>query len=320
MRASIGIAISSGTDADAENLIAEADAAMYRAKEQGGGRSETFDEVMRGDATSQLRLENDLARALDNGQFRLDYQPIVALETGQLLGVEALVRWRHPELGLVSPAEFIPIAEANGMIVPLGEWVLREACTQAASWRQGRPPGTGPSVAVNLSLRQLTEAGLPAMVGAALSDAALDPAALHLEVTESAVMRHAETAVDTLTALKELGVAIHLDDFGTGYSSLSHLRRFPIDALKIDRSFVAAVTDNDDDETIVAAIISMATSLDVEVVAEGIETAEQSELLQALGCRMAQGFFYSRPTDAETITALLDRSLPGANLSFTAAS
>jgi diguanylate cyclase (GGDEF)-like protein len=318
MRASIGIAISSGTDADAENLIAEADAAMYRAKEQGGGRIETFDEVMRGDATSQLRLENDLARALDNGQFRLDYQPIVALETGQLLGVEALVRWRHPELGLVSPAEFIPIAEANGMIVPLGEWVLREACMQAASWRQGRPPGTGPTVAVNLSLRQLAEAGLPAMVGAALSDAALDPAALHLEVTESAVMQHAETAVDTLTALKELGVAIHLDDFGTGYSSLSHLRRFPIDALKIDRSFVAAVTDNDDDETIVAAIISMATSLDVEVVAEGIETPEQSELLQALGCRMAQGFFYSRPTDAETITALLDRSLPGANLSFTA--
>jgi diguanylate cyclase (GGDEF)-like protein len=310
LRASIGIAISSGTKADAENLIAEADAAMYRAKERGGGRSETFDEVMRGDATSQLRLENDLAKALDNDQLRVAYQPIVELETGHLLGVEALVRWQHPKLGLVSPADFIPLAEATGMIVPIGEWVLREACRQAAGWRDEAPLRTAPTVAVNLSLRQLTEPGLRGMVHAALSDAGLDPAALHLEVTESAVMLQAERAVDTLATLKELGVAIHLDDFGTGYSSLSHLRRFPIDALKIDRSFVATVADDTDDETIVTAIINMADSLDVEVVAEGIETSEQADLLQRLGCRMAQGYLYSRPVAAEAISALLNGPLP----------
>jgi diguanylate cyclase (GGDEF)-like protein len=314
MRASIGIAISSGTKADAENLIAEADAAMYRAKQQGGGRSETFDEVMRGDATTQLRLENDLAKAVDQNQLRLVYQPIVALETGRIIGVEALVRWRHPTLGLVGPADFIPLAEANGMIVPIGEWVLRQACEQVALWRDGSPPGEGLTVAVNLSLRQLTEPGLPAMVGAAMAEAGLDPSALHLEVTESAVMLQAERAVDMLTALKDLGVAIHLDDFGTGYSSLSHLRRFPIDALKIDRSFVSAVAHDTDDETIVAAIISMATSLDVEVVAEGIETAVQADLLLALGCRMAQGFFYSRPVAADAISGLLGRDLPVAGL------
>jgi diguanylate cyclase (GGDEF)-like protein len=308
--ASVGIAISQGNVSEAEALVSEADAAMYRAKRSGGGHVEKFDEVMRGDATSQLRLESDLARAIENSELRLVYQPIVALRTGRAVGVEALLRWDHPLRGFINPEEFIPLAESNGMIVAIGEWVLRQACADAARWRAGRAPGTAPTVAVNLSQRQFAEPGLLNVVTDALARAELDARALQLEITESAMMDHTDTTLDTLNAIRELGVAIHLDDFGTGYSSLSYLSRFPIDALKIDRSFVAALDQREDAKTIIAAIINMAASLKVEVIAEGIETREQADTLRQLKCRQAQGFFYARPVPAATVGELLDAALP----------
>jgi diguanylate cyclase (GGDEF)-like protein len=307
---SVGIAISHGLASDAEDLVSEADAAMYRAKAHGGGHIETFDEVMRGDASSQLRLESDLAKAIENGELRVLYQPIVALDTCRVLGLEALVRWEHPVRGLVSPGEFIPVAERNGMIIAIGQWVLEEACRHAAAWREGRSPGTGPTIAVNLSQRQFVEPGLLEIVAGALHDTGLDPSALHLEITESAMMDRAQRTLDTLDALKALGVEIHLDDFGTGYSSLSYLQRFPIDALKIDRSFVAALVQGGDADSIVSAIINMAASLNVEVIAEGIETPQQAEALRELNCHLAQGFLYARPLPAELVGALLDSALP----------
>ena len=308
VRASIGIAISDA-DSDAESLIAEADAAMYRAKQLGGGQTETFDEVMRGDASSELRLENDLARAIENEELRVLYQPIVVLQSGSVCGFEALVRWQHPELGLVGPAAFIPLAESNGMIVPVGRWVLEEACRQAARWR-GAVIGAGPTIAVNLSMRQFLDPGLATVVADALQSTGLDPEALHLEITESAMMDQPERTLEALAALKALGVAIHLDDFGTGYSSLSYLQRFPIDALKIDRSFVAALEHDDDGEAIIGAIINMARSLRIDVVAEGIETLAQAEKVRALGCRLAQGYLYSRPVGFESVDRLLESTLP----------
>jgi EAL domain-containing protein (putative c-di-GMP-specific phosphodiesterase class I) len=310
MRASIGVAISDGIGADAEELIAEADSAMYRAKERGGGRTETFDSVMRRDVKSQLRMENELAKALENDQLRLLYQPIVAIDTGRILGLEALVRWQHPERGLVSPVEFIPIAEATGLIVPIGAWVLEEATRQAAVWRRGRPADTAPTVAVNLSLRQFAEPDLASLVERTLSDAGLDPAALHLEITESVIMEQEDITLSTLASFKRLGVTLVLDDFGTGYSSLSYLQRFPIDILKIDRSFIAALGDEDDSQPIIAAIINMALGLNIDVVAEGIETSVQADTVRGLGCRRAQGYFYAQPLPAGAIAALLDVALP----------
>jgi diguanylate cyclase (GGDEF)-like protein len=310
MRASIGIAISNGVGTDAEELIAEADSAMYRAKERGGGLSETFDAVMRKDVKSQLRTENELAKALENDQLRMLYQPIVAIDSGRIMGVEALVRWQHPGRGVISPAEFIPIAEATGLIVPIGTWVLEQACRQAEVWRRGRPAETAPTVAVNLSLRQFVDSDLCSLVERTLGDAGLDPAALHLEITESVIMEHEDITLSALASLKRLGVTLVLDDFGTGYSSLSYLQRFPIDALKIDRSFIAALGDEDDSQPIIAAIINMAAGLKLHVVAEGIETPAQAGTLQHLGCRRAQGYLYARPLPAEAMGALLDSTLP----------
>jgi diguanylate cyclase (GGDEF)-like protein len=310
MRASIGVAISHGPGADAEELIAEADSAMYRAKERGGGLTETFDAVMRKDVKSQLRMEHELAKALENGQLRVHYQPIVAIDTGHILALEALVRWQHPERGLVGPAEFIPTAEATGLVVPIGAWVLEEACRQAEVWRRGRPTGTAPSVAVNLSLRQFVDSDLSALVERTLSSTGLDPAALHLEITESVIMEHEDITLSALASFKRLGVTLVLDDFGTGYSSLSYLQRFPIDALKIDRSFIAALGDDGDSQPIVAAIINMAAGLKIDVVAEGIETPAQAAALQILGCRQGQGYLYARPLPPDAIGALLDSTLP----------
>lgn len=310
VRASIGIATSNRMATDAEVLMGEVDAAMYRAKKRGSGHTETFDEVMRGDASAQLRLETGLAKALDDDQLRVLYQPIVELVTGRVLGFEALVRWQHPERGLISPAEFIPVAEASGMIVPIGRWVLEEACRQAARWQDEHTLGTAPTIAVNLSPRQFSEPGLPEVVRSVVSDAGLDPAALHLEITESAMMENAEKTLETLSELKELGVAIHLDDFGTGYSSLSYLQRFPIDTLKIDRSFIAGLEDGADGKAIVAAIINMALSLHVDVIAEGIEKPEQVETLLQLDCRLGQGYLYAHPVTTDAVGALLDRVFP----------
>jgi EAL domain-containing protein (putative c-di-GMP-specific phosphodiesterase class I) len=255
-------------------------------------------------------MENELAKALENDQLRLLYQPIVAIDTGSILGLEALVRWQHPERGLISPAEFIPIAEATGLIVPIGAWVLEEATRQAEVWRRGRPADTAPTMAVNLSLRQFVDSDLSSLVEHTLEEAGLDPAALHLEITESVIMEHEDITLSTLAAFKRLGVTLVLDDFGTGYSSLSYLQRFPIDALKIDRSFVAALGQDDDSQPIISAIINMARGLKIEVVAEGIETRAQAGTLTSLGCRRAQGFLYARPLPADAMGALLDSTLP----------
>ena len=309
VRTSIGIAISQGMAADAEELIAQADSAMYRAKEHGGGRTEMFDPTRRRDARSQLRTEHQLATAIERNQLRLLYQPIVAIDTGRILGLEALVRWQHPERGLLSPAEFIPIAEATGLIVPIGAWVLAQACRQGKAWRRGRSHDTAPTIAVNLSLEQFIDPDLFEVIERALDSAALNPAALELEITESALMQNEQETMTTLARLERLGVTLVLDDFGTGYSSLSHLQRFPIHALKIDRSFIAALDDQEHSQAIITAIISMAQSLKIDVVAEGIETPTQASTLEDLGCRRAQGYLYARPLPARAITALLDSKL-----------
>jgi diguanylate cyclase (GGDEF)-like protein len=307
VRASLGVATSRGPGADADDLVREADAAMYRAKDRGRGRVEAFDERMRESATSRLQVEADLARAVADDELRLAFQPIVDLDTGTVQGLEALVRWEHPQRGLLQPIEFIPVAEETGLIVAIGEWVLREACHQGAAWAAARPDRPAPVMAVNLSPRQVAEPDLPTVVAAALAESGLTPAALHLEITETVLMEQAEP---TLEALKALGVSLVLDDFGTGYSSLAYVQRFPIDVLKVDRSFVTHLEPDSDDEKIVAAIVNMARSLRVEVVAEGVETAEQAATLHALGCRLGQGFYYARPLPAMAVDALLDEPLP----------
>jgi len=303
--ASVGIALADGPSRLAEDLIREADAAMYRAKEQGRGRYELFDEVMRGDATERLRLDYDLRRALQaDDELVAHYQPIVSLPAGEIIGMEALLRWQHPERGLVGPGEFIAIAEESGAILALGERVLEQACSAAADWceRLGERPFR---VSVNLSPRQVCEPGLAARVGAVLQRTGLAPGALSLELTESALMEETQLVAQNLRDLKALGVGLVLDDFGTGYSSLAYLRRFPIDAIKIDRRFVAGLGVDTDDTTIVEAIVRMASGLRLDVVAEGIETREQLLILSAMGCPGGQGYLWSRPVTPDGVAPLL---------------
>jgi diguanylate cyclase (GGDEF)-like protein len=303
--ASIGIALADGPARPAEDLIREADAAMYRAKESGHGRCELFDEVMRGDATERLRLDNDLRRALEvEDELIAHYQPIVSLPGGEIIGMEALARWAHPHRGLVAPSQFIAIAEDSGAIHALGDRVLRQACTQAATWckRLGERPFY---VSVNLSPRQVAEPGLASRVASVLALTGLAPHALALEITESTLMEESELVAQNLLELKGMGVGLVLDDFGTGYSSLAYLRRFPIDAIKIDRRFIAGLGRDTDDTTIVEAIVRMAAGLRLDVVAEGIETAEQARILDAMGCRRGQGYLWSRPVAPVRAEALL---------------
>ncbi len=315
--ASMGITMASGLQRSAETMIGEADAAMYRAKERGRNRHEMFDNAMRSQATDRLRLANDLGMALERGELRVEYQPIVGLDDAVLRSAEALVRWTHPERGEISPGEFIPIAEESGTILAMGEFVLREACAAAARWRRAAPgdgdgdgDGDGPAVAVNISLRQIRQPDLPDTIARILRETGLTPSALHLEITESVLMEETETSMRCLHALKSLGVSLVLDDFGTGYSSLAYVKRFPIDVLKIDRSFVADLECDDKDATIVEAIICMARGLRLTVVAEGVETATQAAALGDLGCDRAQGWLYARAVSPERITALLGRPLP----------
>ncbi len=306
VRASIGIAVTTGAGSLAEDLIREADAAMYRAKERGRDRIEIYDELMRSSATSRLKLENALSHAVERGELVLHYQPIVDLCDGRITSLEALVRWMHPERGLVPPGEFIPVAEATGLIVEMGAWVLEEACRQAAVWRAALAPADAPSISVNLSLRQVTQPGVVELVARALATSGLPPQSLHLEITESVLMEEGDVTIATLDALKALGVVLVLDDFGTGYSSLAYVRRFPIDVLKIDRSFVADLDESGTDAfTIVDAIVHMADGLRVAVVAEGIERREQIAVLRDIGCLSGQGFYFARPQVAPEITRLL---------------
>ncbi len=301
---SIGITLASGGER-AEDLVRDAEAAMHRAQERGRARYELFDEAIRGRALSRLRVENDLRRALERDELTLDYQPILSLRDRSIVSVEALLRWDHPERGRVPPLQFIPIAEENGLIEPIGRWVLDNACQQAARWYASRPDSPPLSVAVNLSAMQFEGAHLVSTVDRAISDAGLDPSLLHLEITESVVMGRGEEISDALAALKALGVRLVLDDFGTGYSSLAYLTRLPIDVLKVDRSFVDGLGTEARDTTITEAIIVMSHALSLEVVGEGAETERQVAELHRLRCDLVQGFHFSRPVAATCISEML---------------
>jgi EAL domain-containing protein (putative c-di-GMP-specific phosphodiesterase class I) len=265
---------------------------------------------MSAQALDRLSLETDLRRALERGELLLHYQPQVALSSGRIIGFEALLRWRHPTRGMVSPAEFIPVAEDSGLIVQVGEWALRTACAQARAWNAEKLPV---SVAVNISARQFAQPDFTRVVGSVLRDTACSPAWIELEVTESAAMRDADVTVATMQALKVMGVALAIDDFGTGFSSLSYLKRFPIDRLKVDQSFVRDLTSDPDDAAISQAVISLGHSLGLKVIAEGVETDAQLALLAGYGCDEVQGYLVSRPVPVQEATRLLmlPAPLPG---------
>jgi diguanylate cyclase (GGDEF)-like protein len=300
---SIGVSLYPDDGHDAETLLRNADSAMYHAKERGPGRFQFFQADMNLRAIERQLLEHELRRALDRHEFILHYQPKIDLATGVMLGAEALIRWRHPKRGLLPPIQFVPIAEDTGLIVPIGQWVLREACRQARAWQDAglrlMP------VAVNVSAIEFRSPGFLEGVRRSLEDARLESRYLELELTESVLMAHAESSVPLLSRLKELGVQLALDDFGTGYSSLSYLKEFPIDALKVDESFIRGISDDLRGAPIVLAIISMGKSLHHRVIAEGVETAEQLAFLQAQGCVEGQGFYFSRPLAAEQFATLL---------------
>jgi PAS domain S-box-containing protein len=297
--ASIGVYTSDTPCSTADDVLRDADTAMYEAKLAGKGRYAVFEPSMRERVQSRVTLENELRRAIDAGQLSLAYQPIVSLESGTMATCEALLRWTHPKFGAVSPAEFIPIAEDTGLIIPIGEWVLNEACRQLAAWRAAAPNTAVPSVCVNLSRNQLALPGLPALIRRTLDAHQLDPSMLHLEITESTVMRDPQTTMQTLRELKDIGVKLALDDFGTGYSSLACLHQFPIDLLKIDRSFISNVSRGREFAALVHAIILLARNLGIGVVAEGVELADQVALLQSLDCQYVQGYLISRPLAPE---------------------
>jgi diguanylate cyclase (GGDEF)-like protein/PAS domain S-box-containing protein len=303
--ASIGIALSGARRDRPEDLLRNADLAMYQAKASGKGRHAMFDLGMNRRALERMELETDLRHALERGQLRVYYQPIVCLATGRTEEVEALVRWEHPQRGLVMPLEFIPIAEETGLIVPIGQWVLEEACRQTSTWQAGVPEAHSMVVSVNLSARQFKHPQLAADIALAVRTTGLDPCRLKLEITESVVMDNAETAVATLHGLKALGIQLAIDDFGTGYSSLSALKRFPVDTLKIDRSFVDGIGQDAQDTAIVRSVVSLAKILGLRVTAEGIETAAQAAKLTALGCEQGQGYLFARPMPAERLPAYL---------------
>jgi len=302
--ASIGIALSSSGYDRPDDILRDADTAMYRAKENGKARYEVFDHGMHARAVSRLQLESDLRQAVELKQFCVYYQPIVSLQTGRLAGFEALVRWNHPRRGLVSPADFIPVAEETGLIVPIGEWVLTEACAHVREWQINSPSHRALSLSVNLSARQVAQPDLLERIKEALETSKLSPHCLKLEITESVVMENAEAAALMFKQLRSLGVQLSIDDFGTGYSSLSYLHRFPLNYLKIDRSFVMRLT-TDNDNAIVRTISTLARNLGMEVIAEGIETEEQYQQLKMLGCEFGQGYLFSRPVDNESVAYLL---------------
>ena len=308
---SMGIALPRRAEQTAEELIRDADTAMYRAKERGRARYELFDERMRVRALVRMRIDHDLRRAVPGEDLHVHYQPIVALADGDVASFEALLRWHHPGRGDVPPAEFIPVAEESGLIGAIGRWVLEQSAEQAVRWRGLAGAGAEPlGVSVNLSARQFSQGRLADEVAEVLAASGLEPARLMLEITESVLMDEAEAAVEELHALKDIGVRLVLDDFGTGYSSLSYLERFPIDALKIDRSFVAAL-DSGGSAAIVDAIVSMAHSLDLRVTAEGVETEAQIDHLRRIGCEYAQGWYFGRPGPPELHDGLISSRLAG---------
>jgi diguanylate cyclase (GGDEF)-like protein/PAS domain S-box-containing protein len=307
--ASLGITVGEGNDKHAAELLRDADLAMYRAKHSGKARYAVFEETMNARALERLELEHGLRRAVERNEFVVHYQPEVALATGKVVGFEALVRWEHPERGLLPPEQFVPLAEETGLIVPIGEVVLEEACRQAKEWHQQRPSDP-PAMCVNLSARQFREPGLADTVARIIDEAKLDPRHLFLEITESTVMSDASATAATLEELHNLGVRAIIDDFGTGYSSLSYLERFPVDYVKIDRSFVGGIGKHSRAETLGSAIISLAHTLGLKVIAEGVETEEQFDHLRELGCDLAQGHFFASPLSGKAASALFEIPLP----------
>jgi diguanylate cyclase len=301
--ASVGIALYPQDGSSVESLMAHADAAMYFVKQNGRNNVQYFEPGMDADTQDRGRMESDLQQALKRKQFELHYQPKVDAQTGLISGAEALIRWRHPVRGLVQPGTFLPLAENCGLIESIGNWVIHEACQQASAWqRQGLPPTR---VSVNLSAFQFRDGKLLGTIRRALHDARLDPGYLEVEVSESTLMSDPEESVNILKQLSEMGVLVSVDDFGTGYSSMSYLQRFPIDKLKIDRTFISEVTSSSDDASIVSAIVSLGHTLKLKVIAEGVETPEQLEFLQMLGCDQYQGFHYSAAMPANELADLI---------------
>ncbi len=308
--ASIGIALSTTGYDRIEDILRDADTAMYRAKAQGKARHEVFDKVMHARAVALLQLETDLRYAVERQEFRVQYQPIISLATGRLSGFEALVRWQHPERGLIFPGDFIPTAEETGLIIPLGQIVLREACRQMSQWQNQFPSDQPLTLSVNLSGKQFNQPDLVEQVKDILQETGLDPCSLQLEITESVIMDNAETATAMLEQLRALNVQLSIDDFGTGYSSLSYLHRFPISILKIDRSFVGRMGVGDENTEIVQTILTLACKLGMDVVAEGIETQEQLSQLISLKCEYGQGFFFSKSVDGDIAEGLIRQQQP----------
>jgi diguanylate cyclase (GGDEF)-like protein/PAS domain S-box-containing protein len=307
LTASIGLSTYPEDGQDAEILLKNADTAMYQGKKKGHNTYQFFSQDMNARTVERQTIEGDLRGALKRQEFVMHYQPKINLQTGEITGAEALIRWMHPDRGLVSPLQFIPIAEESGLILSIGQWVLGEACRQAKEWIDAGLPAT--PVSVNVSSVEFRSDAFLDSLRAVLKDSGLNPRYLELELTESVLMQHAEASASALGGLKSIGVRLAVDDFGTGYSSLSYLKRFPIDSLKIDQSFVHDIITDADDATIVTAVISMAKSLRQRVIAEGVETEEQVTFLQAHGCDEAQGYYFSKPVTAQEFAKLLETGI-----------
>jgi diguanylate cyclase (GGDEF)-like protein len=305
---SVGIALNTTDYNQPEDLLRDADTAMYRAKARGKARYEVFNTAMHDHVVTLLQLENSLRWAVERQELRIHYQPIVLLKTGTITGFEALVRWQHPHWGLVLPQEFISVAEETGAIIPIGYWVLREACRQMRTW-QLQFPENSLTISVNLSSKQFLQPDLIEQISQILQETGLDAESLNLEITESVIMENTESSTAMLLQLRNLGVELHMDDFGTGYSSLNYLHRFPVNVLKIDRSFISKMDVTGKNLEIVRAIITLAHNLSINVTAEGLETAEQLAQLRALQCKHGQGYFFNKPTDQEAAGALIAKSL-----------
>jgi len=313
---SIGIALSTAGHEKADDMLRDADIAMYHAKAMGKAQYQVFDQAMRERAVMQLQFETEMRHALEREEFRLYYQPIVDLETNSLVGFEALVRWQHPTRGLIAPKEFIPTAEENRLILPLGKWILHESCRQLREWQNNNALASSLMVSVNLSCKQFLQFDLAEQVAAALRATGLSPTCLKLEITESHIMENTEMAIAMLNRLRSLGVEISFDDFGTGFSSLSYLHRFPVDYLKIDRSFVNRMMDSPENGEIVHTIIRLAQNLKMKVIAEGVETAEQLARLNQLNCEFGQGYLFSKPLEPVAAETFINENLE--NSSFLA--
>jgi len=307
LSASVGIAFGNNGVMEASDLLRDAEIAMYRAKSSGKARREVFDQAMHAGAIKRLQLETDLRRALDLNQFRVYYQPIVSLHSGKIVGFETLSRWQRPE-GLVMPGDFIAVADETGVILPMNRQLLNDACRQLRSWQALFPSDPPLTINVNITPRQFAQPDLAAQIGKALEETGLDACCLNLEITETIAMGDAERSAVVLKELKALGVRLDIDDFGTGYSSLSRLQRFPVDSLKIDRSFISRMITDVETGAIVRIIVMLAHGLRLKVVAEGVETQAQADLLKDIGCELAQGYLYSKPEPAETIEQLLRNS------------